>query len=365
MKQAMIRLAVGVMTAAWLLPAWAAAEPQPIAALQRLKGESLAHADEVELRGVVTYHVERAEHLVVQDDSAAIWVQVATPDPPPAGRLTPLFPLPAKLALGSEVIVTGRLDRGGYAPRVVAKAIEVVDQPGRPEPMAINLDRLFAGVDNGLFVRATGVIRGLRAGERTIQLGLRCGGRDLGVTCLRQAGPFDPAQLVDATVEVVGVVGSIRNPRGEFLAPVIAISGPDDVRLVAAAPRPPFASPQVPLERLGGFDPDRNPDHRVVVEGVVTACLPGRLLVVQEGDVALRVQPALDEAFSPGDRVRAAGFIDTSRRVVALVEADVEVVSRERPAVPLAIDPGEVWEMNTEAKNAGSSPAAAGSTAVW
>jgi len=345
-----MRLAVASMAVAWPLLASAASEPQPIAALQRLDGESLAKAGEVTLRGVVTYHVDRAEHLVVQDDSAAIWVQVAAADPPPAGQLTPLFPLPAKLALGSEVLVTGRLDRGGYAPRVVAKAIEVVDQPGRPEPQAINLDRLFAGVDNGRFVRATGVIRGLRSGERTIQLGLRCGGRDLGVTCLRQAGQFDPARLVDATVEVVGVVGSIRNPRGEFLAPVIAISGPDDVRLVAAAPGPPFASPLVPLDRLGGFDPDRNPDHRVVVEGVVTACLPGRLLVVQEGDVALRVQPAFDEAFVPGDRVRAAGFIDTSRRVVSLVGAVVEVVSRERPPAPLAIDPGDVWEMNTEAQ---------------
>ncbi|NBX30931.1 hypothetical protein EBR04_10910, partial [bacterium] len=43
-------------------------------------------------------------------------------------------------------------------------------------------------------------------------------------------------------------------------------------------------------------------------------------------------------------------FIDTSRRVVSLVGAVVEVVSRERPPAPLAIDPGDVWEMNTEAQ---------------
>ena len=246
--------------------------------------------------------------------------------------------------------MTGRLDRGGYAPRLVATAIDVLGHLGRPEPKTISLDRVFAGLDNGLFVRTAGVIRGLRSGERTIQLGLRCGGRDLGVTCLRQAGQFDPAKMVDATVEVVGVVGSIRNPRGEFLAPVLVISGTDDVRLVAAAPGPPFASPRVPLDRLGGFDPDRDPDHRVVVEGVVTASLPGRLLVVQEGDVALRVRPALDATFAPGDRVHAAGFIDTSRWVVTLVEAVVEVVSQEPPPVPLPIDPGEVWAMNTEAQ---------------
>ena len=343
-------LAVASAAASRPLPVTSAADPRPIAALQRLDDESLAAAGTVALRGIVTYRVDRAEHLVVQDDSAAIWVQIAVANPQPGGPLTPLFPLPEGLALGADVVVTGRLDRGGYAPRLVARAIDVVRQPGRPEPRPISLDRVFAGVDNGLFVRATGVVRGLRSGERTTQLDLRTGGRDLAITCLRQAGRFDQKQLVDATVEVVGVVGSIRNPRGEFLAPVLAISGPDDVNVVAAAAGPPFAASPVRLDRLGGFDPDRDPDHRVVVEGVVTACLPGRLLVVQEGDVALRVQPTLDSAFAPGDRVRAAGFIDSSRRVVALVDAVVEVVARERPPEPLAIDPGEVWTMNMEAQ---------------
>ena len=348
MRTLVVSLGVA-LAAAW--PAAApAADPRPIAALQRLDDASRAAAGEVRLRGIVTYHVARAEHLVVQDDSAAIWVQVAVVGEVAAAPPTPLFPPPAGLALGAEVIVTGRLDRGGYAPRVVATAIEVLGHPGRPEPREIGLDRVFSGGDNGLFVRAQGVIRGLRAGERTIQLGLHGGGRDLAITCLRQAGPFDPAGLVDATVEVVGVVGSIRNPRGEFLAPVVAISGPDDLRLVTPAPGPPFASPRVALDRLGGFDPDRDPGRRVVVEGVVTACLPGRLLMVQEGDVALRVRPALDEAFAPGDRVRAAGFIDTSRRVVALVDAVVEIVARERPPAPSPVEPGEVWALNTEAQ---------------
>lgn len=318
--------------------------------LQRLDDASFSAAQSVRLSGIVTYLVGRSEHLVVQDDSAAIWVQIATAHPPASGPPVPRFSLPDNLSLGAEVIVTGRLDRGGYAPRLVATAIKVVGHPGRPEPGSIRLDRVFAGIDNGLFVRASGVIRGVRSGERTTQLGLRCGGRDLGVTCLRQAGEFDATQLVDATVEVVGVVGSIRNPRGEFLAPVLAISGADDVRLIEAAPGPPFASPRVPLDRLGGFNPDRNPDHRVVVEGMVTACFPGRLLVLQEGDVAVRVRPAIDVALAPGDRVRAAGFIDTARRVVSLVDAVVEVIAHDSPPVPLPIDPAEVWTMNTDAQ---------------
>ena len=350
MRDAVTILAAAMVLAVWPLSAPAGTGAQPIAALQRLDEDSFSSTGLVSLRGIVTYYVDRSEHLVVQDDSAAIWVQIGTANKEMAGPPTPRFALPEGVCLGADVLVTGRLDRGGYAPRLVASAMDVVWHPGRPEPKRISLDRVFSGIDNGLFVRATGVIRGLRSGERTIQLGLRCGGRDLAVTCLRQAGRFEPIQLVDATVEVVGVVGSIRNPRGEFLAPVLAISGPDDVRLVAAAPGPPFASPRVPLDRLGRFDPDREPDHRVVVEGVVTACLPGRLLVVQEGDVALRVRPALDVTFAPGDRVQAAGFIDTSRWVVTLVDAVVEVVSQEPPPVPLPIDPGEVWAMNTEAQ---------------
>jgi signal transduction histidine kinase len=331
-------------------PTAVASEPQPIAMLQRFDDEARRTAGTVSLRGIVTHLVDHSEHLVVQDNSGAIWVQIATVNPGTSGHATPRFPLPADLSLGADVIATGRLDRGGYAPRLVATAIDVTGHPGRPEPRSISLDRVFAGIDNGLFVRATGVIRGLRSGERTIQIGLRCGGRDLAVTCLRQAGRFDREQLVDACVEVVGVVGSIRNPRGEFLAPVLAISGSDDVRVIDPAPGPPFASPRVPLERLGGFDPDRNPDHRVVVEGMVTACFSGRLLFLQEGDVAVRVRPTVDAAFTPGDRVRAAGFIDTSRRMVALVDAVVEVVDRERPPAALPVDPGEIWTMNIEAQ---------------
>lgn len=326
-----------------------AAELTRIADLQRLTGESLEVAGEVRLRGVVTYFVAGAEHLVVQDETAAIWVQVAEANPA-NGTLQLRCALPEELALGAEVVVTGRLDRGGYAPRVAATALEVLGHPGRPEPKPIDLDRVFSGVDNGLFVRAKGVVRGLRSGERTTQLGLRCGSRDLAVTCLRQAGQFDPAQLVDATVEVVGVIGSLRNPRGEFLSPVLAISGPDEIDLISAAPGPPFDAPLVALGRLGAFDPDRNPDRRVVIEGVVTLCSRGRLMVLQDGDVAVRVRPALDTVFTPGARVRAAGFIDTSRQVVSLADAVVELVSEGRPPPPLPIDPGEVWAINKEAQ---------------
>lgn len=350
MRKLVDRFALAVALAIRSLPALAAGDPQAIATLLRLDTESFEAAGTVRLRGIVTYHVERSEHIVVQDATGAIWVQVATADPGSTGPPTPLFMAPEGLALGAEVLVTGRLDRGGYAPRVVASSIDVLGRPGRPDPPPIRLDRVFVGVDNGSFVRATGVIRGLRFGERTIQLGMRCDGRDLAVTCLRQAGSFDAARLVDATVEVVGVVGSIRNPRGEFLAPVLAISGADDVRVIDAAPGPPFASPRVALDRLGGFDADRNPDHRVVVEGIVTACLPGRLIVLQDGEVAVRVRPASDTAFAPGERVRAAGFVDTSRRVASLVDAVVELVSREQPPAPIAVEPDRIWTMNTEAQ---------------
>jgi len=302
----------------------------------------------VRARGVVTLAVPDRFDFAVEDDSAGIWVTALQ-----VSDVEPWRSLRQALRPGDEVEVTGGLDRGGYAPRIVMQAMRVIGNRPLSAPQPADLARLFSGFDNCRRVELTGVVQGVRDRGREWGLVVSSSARRMLVRISKGTLSTPPEQYIDATVRFTGVVGAVRNSRGEFLAPMLWIGGADDIVIIGEPPSAAFAAPLVRLDRIARYRFDPNSGHRLQTEGTVTSVMEGRSFSIQQGLCGVRVQTVSSPPLEPGDRVQVAGFLDMSRQTAGISDAAVQVVGHG--AVPAAepISPQEISHINTEARRLG------------
>ncbi|MCX7431737.1 MAG: sensor histidine kinase [Planctomycetia bacterium] len=302
----------------------------------------------VRTRGVVTLAVPDRFDFAVENDSAGIWVTALQ-----VSDVEPWRSLRQSLRPGDEVEVTGGLDRGGYAPRIVMQEMRLIGNRPLPEPQPADLARLFSGFDNCRRVELTGVVQGVRDRGREWGLVVSSAARRMLVRISKGTLLTSPEQCIDATVRFTGVVGAVRNSRGEFLAPMLWVGLAEDMVIVNQPPSTAFAAPLVPLDRIARYRFDPNSGHRLQTEGTVTSVMEGRSFSIQQGLCGVRVQTVSSPPLKLGDRVQVAGFLDMSRQTAGISDAIVQVVGHE--AVPAAqpISPQEISHINTEARRLG------------
>jgi len=339
----------GIVVAAGLGGAASGGEPAPDAAPLTSVAEVLATpvADRdgtlpVQVRGRLTMIHPHADAAVIQDETGGLWINIAvTRGRDGSRRLVPGME-------GTEVVVRGLLQRGGYSPSVQAQSIEVGGQEAVPPAIPADFERLYMGDDNGLRVTCEGVVQACLQNDEQMWGILACQSRRIPFFLLVGKGLPSPDALLDATVRITGVVGSVRNTRGEFLAPQLVCSRRDDVAVIEPPPSTPFEAPFVPLAELGRYRLEPLPAHRIVAEGTVTFAAD-RLLFVQDGRRGVRVRTAAEAAVSIGDRIRVAGFVEKGRRIAGIDGGLVDVIATGPPPEPLAITPDEVAEINNQA----------------
>ncbi len=338
----------GVLACVWICtPGLMAQEAPPtrIADLLATPRIEAAKRPAIRIRGVVSLVGEGLAStpklppvllsFCIEDESAGIWVVVAQ------ARRENLWTgdQDALLALheGSEIEMEGVLDEGAFAPVIVPRTLRVLGEKALPPARVVSLARLMSGAEDVRRVQVSGVVQSIadEGGTRwllKVETGL---GHFL---CrLPKTADFAPARLLDAEVQMTGLAAVSRNWRAEFVCPRLVISHEKDVVILKAAPADPFAARKVPLNELDSFSPEGRPLHRRRIEGVVTFHQPGSYLFLQEGKSAVRVESSVAESLTPGDRVEATGFIDTSRHVAGLSGALIRCRAGGPPpeAVPI------------------------------
>lgn len=253
------------------------------------------------------------------------------------------------MEVGAELEVAGFVDPGGYAPRIVMQSVRRLGTRPPPEPVAIDVARLFAGGDVGRRVRATGVIQGvLDHGERW-SIAFESAARRFTITVGKDIMPERPDALVDAEVEVVGVGNSLRNTRGEFISPGLYVARREDLRVLQPPERPPFDLPSTPLGMIARYRSKPLGGHRLRTSGIVAFATSG-ILYLQEGIGGVRVELAAGSAagagFQAGDRIDVAGFPDMSSGVGAIDWAIARRISTGTPPMAVAIQPSEIVRLN-------------------
>ncbi len=336
--------------------AWARDEDsplRPIADVLAMPAAALAEGVSVRVRGVV---VLTQPGLAVQEGAAGIWIRSAdttatslTADVLEGGR--------RQVRLGDLVEVTGLVHRGGFAPTVKATRLRIMGSAPLPEPAEADLGRLFRGGDNAIRVAVgdafEAIVQGCRDNRDEWNLLVDVAARTIVVRIPRNVMPDKPDHLVDARVRLVGVVGSTRNSRGQFLAPMLSIAQADDISVLEPAPSSPFESPRVSLEEIAAYRPEPVARHRIQTEGVVTCHVPGRYCYLQKGLVGLRVDCPAAPALELGDVVRVAGFVDMSRTIAGIVEGVVERIGHAEPPRPVEIAPEEIARILRESHEGG------------
>ena len=328
----------------------------PIADVKNLSADEVDRGSPVRIRGVVTWHWQpKRVHLMVQDDSAGIWINVTQAFESglwqgTAGDL-------AAIEVGSEVEIDGVVDRGGFAPTVLPSQIRAVGRSPLPAPKPIDDVRLFSGCDNCRRIVVVGVVQGV---EPVDEVGIPC----LLLTMVRPAGRLlaivpaaacqgPPEGLIDATVQLTCIGGCAVNTRGQFLFPRLLAVGSDCLEVVSPVPSSPFESPRIELDTLAQFSPEPRGAHRVRTEGTVTHAVPGQFFYVQQGMTGVRATTRSEEVLRPGDRVEIAGFVDRSRDFAGLSEAVVRVISHGPTPDPRRLAPNEIIEISRQAMRKG------------
>lgn len=290
------------------------------------------------VRGVLTMVHPHADVAVVQDETGSLWLSVD-------GQTDSQKQVIRPGAEGTEAEIKGQLYRGGYTPVLVVRSIRSLGATDLPPPVEADFENLFLGTNNGLRVTCEGVVQAWDGKEGHGSLLLACRSRRIWVHVLDSAGLPAEDTLLDSRVRVVGVVGSVRNTRGEFLAPHLVCSRRSDIEVVAPSPSPPFEEPIVSLAEVGRYRHGPVSAHRITTEGVVTF-VGDKLLFVQEGLRGVRVKTMTRPAVAPGDRVRITGFIEKSRLIAGIDGAVIERVGATEPPPALAITPDEVAVIN-------------------
>lgn len=298
----------------------------------------------VVVRGVVT----NVTPLVIQDGDDAVYLDPLRLRSRPGQHWREILEA-VPIEVGAELEVTGYVDPGGYAPRIVMQSVQRLGTRSLPEPAIIDVARLFAGGEVGRRVRATGVVQGVQDHSERWSLVFESASRRFVVTVPKSLLPQMSESLIDAEVEVVGVGNSFRNTRGEFIAPGLYVARTEDLRILHEPVLQPFDLPITPLGAIARYRSKPLGGHRLRTTGVVSFAAPG-ILYLQEGVGGVRVDIAAQEAaravFQPGDRVEVAGFPDMSSGVGAIAWAVARRVSRSDPPQPKRIQPHEILRIN-------------------
>lgn len=303
----------------------------------------------VRVRGVVsglgegivneaTQHPAR-RGFCVEDETGGIWVSTK-----PAIRQG-LFEedrlLLRAVQYGVEVEVVGVLERGTSRPIILPTQISVLGE-GRLQPAAkAELSSFLSGGDEMRRVTVSGVVQEVTdeaTRDNRWVLRIETGIGHFFVRVLK--GPrYSPQQLLDAKLQVTGLVTSSRNWRWEFVCPRLIVRRHEDIQILEEAPADPYSVPAVPLGRLNGYSAEGLPVHRRRVVGTVTYNDRRSLLYIQQGSVGVRVHTSEPSEVRVGDRVEVSGFIDTTQYLSGLRGAVVRRLDDRDadPVEPVAI----------------------------
>jgi diguanylate cyclase (GGDEF)-like protein len=303
----------------------------------------------VRLRGVVTYYdpspIPGHTIFFVQDTSGGVYVSLAKTSPVP-------------LAAGDLVEVTGVSDPGQFAPVVDVATVERIEPSHLPEaPRRVGLTDLLTGKEDSQWVEIEGVVHAVRMTQRHLYLDMKMRDGEISAMTLKRTDAENETlirSLVDATITVRGVAGTVFNAQRQMTGAHLIFPGIETVKIEEPAPEEPFAAPLERVDELLHFSSASGLQHRVHVQGVVTLQWPGRLVCIQDHGHGLCAQIDQTAVLRRGDFIDLLGFPMIGAFTPTLVNASYQLVRTSLPPqqrlVPIAIRADQALEGSYDAQ---------------
>ena len=299
-----------------------------------IRGMSVAEAKRgypVKLRGIITYYNPYNTNLVVQDESAGIYVRVGN------------SPIP-KLETGQLVDLDGFTSPGDVAPVITAPRIKVLGAAPMPPAVPIDPVRFFAGADDSQWMEVAGIVDAVERRDARTYIGLRLHFKRIEMAIPGE--PALPAGLLHARVRAQGVAASRFNFRRQMLGITLRLPSVDYLQVVEAAKLPRVTA----IAGLLQFTPSTRGDEPSAVQGVVLLTNPTGPTWLSDETGGVLVATHARGAFAIGDVVRATGFAEPGAFNPVLRSAELIKVGAQAPppATPLTLD--DIFEDGWDAK---------------
>jgi PAS domain S-box-containing protein len=304
--------------------------------IRTLSPENAQRGYPAQIRGVVTWSQKGFADLYVQDSSGGIYVWV----PPELANSLP--------GVGDEVEITGTTGRGKFAPYILPKSIQYLGRLQTPPGKEVTLRDALTGVEDSQMVRMEGYLRSVQK-DGPLYRGFFSS----------QAGEFQALtpqtpvwkDAVGAIVRVKGVCGVSLSDRNSISKIFLWVSDDTEPEIVEPAPTDPFAVSQRSIASLHRFDVNTTLTRRVKTRGTVTAVLPGRSLILQDGSDGLVVLNRERPLIRIGQTAEVSGFIGFEGSRLVLRESVCRAVNEIRPALrPLDLGPSQILDERLDAR---------------
>jgi diguanylate cyclase (GGDEF)-like protein len=313
----------------WAAAAGAAA-PEPLTTLRAIHALANADAEKqlpVDFEATVTYFRDYEATLFVQDEGEAIYVM-----PPNGINLEP----------GDRVRIQG-FTQPSFRPVIRSTEIKLLRHGSMPSPILTSYGSLIGGDLDCMFVTIRGRVQlaapTLNSGHRVSQIELAIDGGSVGVT----VDVDDPSRLkalMDAEVEVSGVVSGRFDGKMQLVGVVLHVPSFDGVKVLHRAARSPESLPLTPMDQVLNTYNVQDRSGRVRIAGTITYFRPAQMVVLQDGDRSIRVLTPEIEPLRVGDRAEATGFPEVNDGFLALKLGDVHSLGESAPLrpTPVSID---------------------------
>ena len=279
----------------------------------------------VRLRGVISYYDPDFHILFFQDPTAGVFV------------FTPGF---VPVRQGDLAEVDGVADLGGFAPAVSEARFHVLGRASLPDPPTVSLVELFSGRFDSQRVAAEGTVQSVVRFNNHSHFEMEVAA---GLYRYRVHVPYPPflplpAHLVDATVRIRGVAGSVFNPMGQLAGVVLYVPALKDIQVLRPG-QPAAASPIWPIIGLLRFSLADTWEHRVRVQGTVEyQRARSREVFVADDTGGVLVRTEQDDRFQPGDRVEVLGFAVSGGYSPVLAAAELRKLGTGKAPLGVPVD---------------------------
>jgi diguanylate cyclase (GGDEF)-like protein len=315
---------------------------QPVAltsmrAVHALSNDQASRALPVAFEGTVTYYLNYEQVLFVEDEGAAIYVQM----PSPNGSLLP----------GDRVMVRGKT-HNSYRPEIFADDVTFLHHGALPKPVSATFDQLIRGeldcdlVKIRVSVRTADMALSILSPTRSISLQTVTDGGVIHVS-LDSNDESALKGLLDADIEVVGVASGRFDGKNQLTGIDLNVSGLADVRILKSASVDPWSLPPTSMGEILSTYHEQSQTRRVLVHGVITYYQPGALVVLQDGSKTVRIMTRTFVPLRIGDVADATGFPDLADGFLTLSSAEVQDSLAPAPVQPLPA----TWEQLSSSSN--------------
>ena len=246
----------------------------------------------VRLRAVVTYFYRANTNLVIQDQTAGIFVRMGDAQ------------IPSDLAFGQLVDLEGFSGPGEFAPVITAPKVKVLGPAPMPVARAVDAQRLFSGAEDSQFIEVSGIVDSIELRDSRTYIGLRTNFKRLEVTLPGE--PVLPPGLLHARITAQGVGTARFNFRRQILGIILRSPSLDYITITEAA-APPVTQP---IAELLQFRRGVRGDEPSAIKGVVLLANPTGPTWIADDTGGVLIASHARTALTTGDLVVATGFAE-------------------------------------------------------